>query len=279
VAIIKCTALLRVGTGNEELSLASSRLAGWSESWYYEGSIDGARTMWADGSPNWCNLRARLLPTKSWVVGQRYQIVDGQGLPQGGAVVSAGVFPGASGLVCDSPSQSLLVAYYGPDGLNVRRWAMRGLPDARQLSGEYNPSDAWTLALNNLRAFIVTRLLFRAVNHTYVKSNVLQVDGTGLVTTKTDHGLATGQDVFLSRMLDTSTGRSYSTVRVVGTVPTARTFNVAPSLATTIYKGGTARRRGYLFSPVQRTVLERTTVRKVGRPTEEYRGRVSARRR
>lgn len=279
MAVVKCTALLRQNTGGPDAVASGTRLAGWSESWYFVGSVGSAQGAFEAGLTSWCQLRARTLPLLGYIVGQRYQIVDDNGLPQGGATVTASVYPAGTTLVCDSPSQSLLIAFPSTDNLNVRHWAMRDLPDSRQVTGEYNPIDTYAAAVKRLTDYTAARFVFRAVNHTNVKTTVLGVDNAGLVTTKTAHGLAVGQDVFLSRMTSILTGRSFSVVAPVASTPTTTTFTILNGFAALTYKGGTARRRQILFATIGTPYIERTVTRKVGRPTAEYVGRVSRRRR
>lgn len=273
--VYKCTADLRQVTGVGTTStVTATRIAGWSESWYFQGSLVQAQEKWYAGGENWCKLRATLLPRAGLITEQRIQQVD----PPGGTAVEQFAFPANSQLGTDSPGTALLVAFPTADFLNTRNWAIRDLPDARQELGEYLPSQQFTTALVVFQDFIRQNFVIRCVNHSTPKSNVLTVDVAGLVKTKQDHGFAVGDEVSLSRLRNSITTRTDSFRFAVATVPNAKSFTTVEGFNGVAYTKGTVRKYGILYQTIGQPRIERTVQRKVGRPSEEYRGRVSVRR-
>lgn len=276
MAIWKCTATLRQVTGARQTTLAQVRTAGWSETWYFNGSLTDAQLRFGGNAESWCLNRAQLLPDNGSITEQRYQQVN----PAGPTAVTKNRFTGASTLGCDAPQVALLCSYPSRDLLNTRHWAIRDLPDARQQDGEYNPSQKWGDALVVFNFYIRENFIFRAVDHSTTKSKIITISVPGLVTTKTPHGLVAGQEVFVSRAINNVTTRSFSSIEVVADpVPSATTFNVVGGFEGIAYHGGTCRRYGILYPQVDIPFIERTVTRKVGRPSEEYSGRAKAKRR
>jgi len=274
--VYKCTALLRQLTGIATQSQSlPNRLAGWSESWYFDGTLAAAKSKFYDGGESWCRYRAALLPARGSITEQRIQAVS----PAGGTFISQTLFPASTTLATDAPQVAILCAYISGDGLNTRNWAIRDLPDARQEYGEYSGSGAFNLALLNFNDFIVNNFSIRCVNHAFVKSNIISIDANGLVKTKQAHDLVAGNEVAISRTINSITTRSNSFLHTVATAPTPTTFTTQEGFGGVPYTKGTARHYAIGFQSVSAWRQERTVTRKVGRPSEEYRGRVSARRR
>lgn len=171
--VIKCDMLINASTNKSGSTQAQVRTGGWSEGWYVEVDPDNARINFEDV----CAARAALLPNNCTIVGQRYRIIGG-GSSSGGKS-----FPGGSGLQGDIPQMALLCTVAGNGVPNIRRFRIGGIPDARVVEGEYNPSSAYTAALNRYFAKCQEDgMKFKYRNLAAGRVDIKSIDSTGLMT-------------------------------------------------------------------------------------------------
>lgn len=272
--MFKCTFLLTLNTNTTGASL-STRVGGWSESWYSDRAG-------VDNLPRDFNrlgrLRAALLPTGARIAGQRYQQVS----PKGSSSTGAIVFPGTAGIACDVPSMALFYRARGQGVLNQRPLYIRGIPDARVVEGEYSPSDTYT---RSLTAFFNALAEWRFRGRSLVADavpflNITQsAPGVGSYVTTVAQTWAVDNIVTVSGVL--VDGRKVEGQFRVATVVTPQTGTFALWTAGS-GTGGKGFFRSTLYPLVEPSSLDpnsgRVVTKKVGRPFGQYRGRASTRR-
>jgi len=270
MAVYKMTMLFELAT-NVTSASSGGRVGGWSESWYYDGVLGIGRPLFG----TLCARRAAMLPTGARIVGQRFQQVSPN---VGASQVASTVFPGSASTAADVPQMAILVKVLAGGGLaNIRNWAMRGLPDARVIEGEYAPSVAFTTAF----AQFVTALApfsFRAIQLDAPQQEINFIDENGIMNLLDTMTLGDGDLVKVMRTRDEN-GQSVSGIFKVGT---GTTSSVKPLVNWTagFTNGGRARKQVVIYPLIGSAgaTLGRVVVKKVGRPFSGYRGRRSARR-
>jgi len=270
MATTKCTMLFQLLTGGA-VGNEGARIGGWSESWYSDEAISTLPNTFG----TLCLRRAAMLPTQAAIIGQRYQQV----VPHvKSSQVAAVTYAGASSTNPDIPQMAMLckVGAQAPNP-NIRSWAMRGIPDARVVNGEYVPSAAFTLAFDLFKNFLQV-FQFRARNLLADQAAINFVDATGDVWLNSPLTVAPNTLVQIIKGMNTE-GRQVGGVYQVETAPNSSNFQLR-NYDLGLLQGGTVRVYEIIYPQVDpvKTQLGRITVRKVGRPFFSYRGRRSNRR-
>jgi len=266
----KCTMLMQLTTGGGEAT-ALARIGGWSESWYWAGTVQNMPSAFN----LLCQRRAAMLPSFAAVVGQRYQQV----VPHVTSSQVANVtFPGTAANLPDVPQMSILVKCGAQSGVpNVRQWAMRGLPDARVVNGEYVPSVNFTAAFEAFKDQLQL-FNFRGVNLQADQAQINFVDASGNINLLSPLTVAEGAVVQVIKTMNSESrlvgGRFQVDAGPTTTVIPVKQWNLG------LTEGGTVRIYEIIYPQVNKatTNLGRITVRKVGRPFFSFRGRRSNRR-
>lgn len=265
---VKLTAVFSLTT-NVSNPDGRHRTGGWSESVYRTtGDIPTAIQLFNTG---YCQTRAGLLPAGASIVGQTYHVA-------GGASSSGGTqYPGRAGTQADIPQMALSCRIGGVGVANIRKFDLRGIPDARVTEGEYNPSDAFTAALNAFKAQLGS-WEFLGVDLSLPSSAIETVDAAGLVRFMAVTAIPTNTMVRVLRTVNASNRKVGGLFRFVsdgtGLGGTLQGWNLGAC------KGGRARQNGsasFGMDPATFEIKEVVT-RKVGRPSNQYRGRASKRR-
>lgn len=265
----KATMLFQATTAPAGVSPDPARTGGWSESHYFDGSLDILRSSFG----SLCNRRANLLPNNTFIVGQRFQLLGGGSTTQGVR------YMGNAGTAQDIPQMAIL-AYVPANGyVNVSRLTLRGLPDARVVGGEYNPLDTYNTALTAyLTELGLLGFRFKARSFLAAKDDVISITSGGLATLATGLGLSRGDKVRLLRTRNIH-GNSVSGVYTV----LSETDVVNVLLADwggVAAVGGVMRKEVTIYPPYDNKGSSRGRVitKKVGSPFGKYRGRRSKRR-
>ena len=271
MALFKCTALFSLTTGatdNEQ----PQRTAGWSESFYSD------LASFADIQSNFkelCRLRAKMLPPACKIVGQRYQQVN----PVGRAQTSAAIYPGAAGTATDIPQMALFIKLPAASTNNFRPTYLRGLPDARVVLGEFEPSLFFSQALTqwNVRA---TQFKFRAIDQVTFNYPLFQISQAGVFFTDGAHALVAGDKVSVLRALDDNGNQVGGKFRVIA--PITSDSGVVDGWTFGACVGGRIRKNAIIYPQIGLLDLQqlngRVVTKKVGAPSAKYRGRVSKKR-
>lgn len=264
MAGFKNTMIFALTTGG---TVAPQRVGGWTESWYTSG-VDPLQSQFL----NLCQFRAALLPSSAAIVGQRYQRVD----PVGQSVTGSTTYPGGIGLDTDVPQMGLLISCRS-NLLNIRKFILRGIPDGQVTFGAFTPSTFYRgLLLDFFDRLTAASWQFQGRDKTFQRfklASVSTVAGITKLTTVDAANWLVGQTLAISGARLTS-GLTVSKKVIVGTVADPFTYEIQGwGLDDTM--GGSAVRYSLVFPVVTAVDVSRATVRKVGRPSNGYRGRRS----
>jgi len=277
----KVTLLLQDSTGITSTGtvLASQHIGGWSESYYSSvGSITQLRSRLITAGSWGIGLlpaRAALLPSTGQIVGYRIATV----FPRSGRTQTASAaWPGQFAANTDVPQMAVMCTAQSTTTSNIRRFALRGIPDFQVTYGEYTPSVTYQAAMT---AFLNELSAWQFVGQDFAVTNfpIVNVTAGGVVTVAGSMTFAVGDAVqILSTVLDAS-GRKFTfKTKVTVGVTAGNQVTVAnwPLLPST---GGIFRFLNYLLFNIDgaNATADRAAVRKVGRPFGQYRGRRSKR--
>jgi len=264
----------------------SGRQAGWSESWYLGASILDAQV--AANMNQLMLARVRMLPAPGLITGYRLTQINDAPFGTGNALRSLSFednIPGAytnrdNTFQQDIPQMALQARVLSASTLNVKNYDIHGLPDGIVQGGKYIPTGAFTQGFVAFAGVLSQRQFqFRGLDLTQAKTGIASISDTGAFTLTGDNPVEVGQWLMMLRVKDI-TGKPVKGTFYVLTKPTARTGTLLNWTGQTVGQSGEVRRRNFVYLAVQQgsnTPL-RATTRKVGRPSNAYRGRVSARR-
>ena len=271
--------LFDLTTNPVDKTQASGRTAGWSETMWWDGTINNLL-----GGPlqNLANRRAAMLPTEASIIGYRIANANitadnriNYAGTSGGKLNNAGNVSYSAGLSQDA----LMISLTAVNGQNVARHALRALPDECSSRGEYAPDrnfgsylNAYVLQLQNNAWGMVARDL---AQQTF---SVMSIDAHGVTTTAGNHNVLVNQFIRFHRVkLDDGTTVQGS---YLVTAVTANTLTLAnwPYISPKTNQGGLIRRDVLTFLRIGLQTGQVATTRKVGRPFEGFRGRRSKKR-
>jgi len=268
MAIIKVTLLFQQATNVSYPNRPSHRVAGWSESWYFSGSVAGAFAAVLGGA-GLCVKRAALLPVGARIVGQRVQSVD----PIGAAISQKNGFPGGAGLPSDVPQIALLQTVPSSSGRNVKHYLMRGVPDICVEEGEYTATPGFAVALAAYQIALGT-FRFKGIDLTESVVDIVSVSAGGLITTIEPHEMVAGEEAIVTRSYtDSGNALASGTFKVVSD-PTTTTLQLA-GWTKGASSGGHLRRKTVIYPIIdgESITVDRVVMRKTGRPFDQYSGR------
>lgn len=271
MATFKATALFEASS-NASGAAATTRVGGWSESFYYLGGFAAMDFAFKQ----LCQARAGLLPSAARIIGQRYQSID----PPSAAGTRGGIYPGTQGSN-DVPQLSLHLSVPGVGVTNVRPLTLRGLPDAQCTNGEFVPTPAFKANLATFLELLASLgFSFRATDKTLPEVIVESVDADGNFVLVTGLTFVAGTRINLSRLKNSANDTLEGTFKVLSfTSSTVGKFaNWGDNGA---WVGGFAQLDGVIYpqcSDVSMNPGAKAVVRKVGRPFGGYHGRVTTRR-
>lgn len=254
------------------------RFAGWGESYYSTLAIDNA--ILQSQVTVLCNLRAALLANNCSITGQRFQTVD----PIGPSLALENKFPPGAGGANDLPGVALRWQCDGANVPNRRTVILRGIPDARIVTGEYTPSLPFSAAAQQFFAHLTTVWRFRAIDRTIQPVKIVSITNN-VMTTVAPHGLVVGDTVNIMSAVKTADFKKTSYQAKVILQPNATTVNLFPLgdlLACPDTVKGQARKVVIHYPamtiPPAEVTNPRATHRDTGSPSGGFRGRQSTRR-
>jgi hypothetical protein len=255
-----------------------SRIGGWTEFWNVSGddlvaaqtACFGPRT---GGQPAMCQARAALLPKNSTLLGVRFY-----GGGSGKGVFVSRSFAGSFDNT-NAPQVGLLCRTNTAGASAVRRFRIQNLPDSQETKGEYNPTEAFAAAVEKYFSSL-DGFSFRG----QFKDNVTAIDkiGTdGTVHLLANNPFALNSMVTVTNSVDDAGNRNGYTAKVIGIGPGAMDVKLDKTVTAT-WKGGTAFNGGksnVAAGPVGQTPsVVKLAIRKIGRPSDPFRGRKSRKR-
>lgn len=257
----------------------AQHLGGWSESFISKASDITSLNLFLYEPGVWgaglCPARASLLPFSASIVGQRISII----LPKTGSSQTRGrTFPGLPLYKTDVPQMALQCTVPAVGAVNVRRFSIRCIPDFQVDYGEFSPDFPYDTFLktyfNELKQWS-----FTGQDFTQTVYQVADIDANGLLSTVGNNTIQIGDTVAVQgfKIAFPPTIVSFKrTVTAVG--PTANKFTL-DNWVGAAGVGGTVRKVSYAVYDMDgaNAVAARISVRKVGRPFGQYRGRRSKR--
>jgi hypothetical protein len=268
----KFTMVFRYISGTSPVS-PGNRAGGWTESVYQSTYTAQRLTAFRELA----QARAQLLPEMVGVIGIRVQQVD----PSRSAATFPANYPGGGNIgigARDIPQMAVKLTLNGSGVTNVCKMALAAIPDPQVTNGEFVPLQrfgvdfiAYLTMLNNW--------LFRATDLAQAPRTLLSIGTDGTYTTNADLVLAVDSLVKVKRAVD-GNGNLVGGVFKVKTVTTNR-IGILDGWTFGSCTGGTITPYVLIYPQISNAQLAtpKIGVRKIGRPSDPYRGRRSRRRR
>jgi len=280
---VKVTMVFQVTTQPVNPSQAVAHSGGWTESLWTPGNSYVSQ-------PDLNALigaRRPLLPAGAAIVGVRqglYTIAGNKLLPQGtsGYKVNA---PGSTGYTVNLPQDSLELSGTSQTSINSNRFRIGCLPDEMVAQGEYNPTPGFSLLLQNYRNLLSNGLnawsfIGRVLSNftARVVSIVPGVGGAATLTLSSNIGITPGQDYIRLKRVYDNLGRPVKGTYLVSASPSLGVYTlVGFPLQTVNVPSGTAIKDELGIFRYAAVNVSRAVVKKIGRPSQSYRGRQSRR--
>jgi len=269
MAKIACSLLIRQQTNIRGATGSLSRVGGWSEGWWYDGTDSDAMDKLVIIS----EFRARCLTNAAQVIGQRVRVLGG------GSRTLNRTFPGNLVVRADIPQMGVLCSLKGIGGANVRRFILRGIPDARVEEGEYDPSDTFMIPLRGYIQQVQNQgFAFKAVDLTKLAYPVLTISNAGAVLLSQDASFGTGSLVKGLRVSDADNGLSIPFTLPIVPGSDAKHWTLV-GWTHPAASGGRIREVATVYPIVDASTFElvRVTTHKVGKDFFQFHGRASKR--
>jgi len=268
MAIIKATMLFQGSTKASEPGFPKRRIAGWSESWYFQGTLEETQSAMV-GNGGLCSFRAPMLPLGSSIVGQRFQSVE----PIGPSATTSVLFPGNAANQSAIPQKALYINCPGVGVANTKRALHRGIPDAMVQEGEFSPSASYVFACVNYIASLAS-WRFKGLDKSQPKWDIASVTAAGLLTTVVAHTAAVGNFVDIRGTHENTSGRMATGDFQILEIPQSNQM-LLKDWPYNASKGGSVQVSAFIYPLVNTAIASpvRITTRKVGRPFDSYVGR------
>jgi len=272
--VYKNTVIFGLTTDPLRRDIAASHAGGWTESVWSEFVIDFGNA----GTIQRLRSRAALLPNQASIQGFRVQTytISGNRLLPGQSTSGRLQLEGALG-DCDLPQCSLELGIVGLTPPMSTRYVIRAIPDEYIAKGEFWAPNPGILNLINL--FSAGWLQGQGTGWvgrdlTLAPVRIINVLAGNLTTDAAIPGFANNDFIRFSRAYDVDgtpvTGAWRATLNVNGTY-TLQNFDAD----TIIDNSGTVRKDALRFTGYGNYTIGRALVRKIGRPSQTYRGRRS----
>lgn len=271
--VTRLTMIFQLSTTPTDLTSANIHVGGWTESIW--------TTMNSTGYTAPLNIlatkRAIMLPTTAKIVGLRAQAytIQGNKLLPGGSASTRNNYPGAAGTPNDLPQVALQVSIKSQFGINSSRQMLRGMPDLIMKGGEYQPQQTDKTNFTNYATAL------KATGFGFVGRDLAQpavrveniLGGNQIQVSAVPAGLAIGDYVRLNRVVDDS-GVPVSGAFRVDAIQ-GRIIIVFGLVAAVGGPSGTLRKDLLDFFQNGSVLPIRACIKKIGGPSERYRGRRS----
>jgi len=193
----------------------------------------------------------------------------------GGANTGAASFPGEGNYRTDVPQMALDCRAKALGGINVRKFTIRCVPDFVVDGGEFSPDASFAHVLE---------MYFREVESTWsflgrdlgLRSSPIVSVLNNVIVTRDNIGVVENDYVRLLRARNAAGMPVTGSFRVTGVAGNQITVAGLPD-GTVINRNGRVRKDTLKLALVGRCTMKRVVVRKIGRPSESYRGRRSKR--
>jgi hypothetical protein len=280
--VYRVTALFQVTTDPVDRSVANPHTGGWSESWWT--TLTGAPLRTA--MSQLFRYRSALLPAGASIVGSRRGTftITGNKLVPGPSLSAEEIWPGVAAYPTGQPQDALQIKGYG-SATNRNSFFLRAMPYQFIVGGEYAPSRGFSTALTAFLNFLGSgQWGFVGRDLSQQSQRVVQITPTTDVPLGQSHvfiaaalaGAAAGTYVRFSRVYD-STGKPITGAYINFLAPAGTQLTVfGLGQRAVLAPSGTVRTDLLIYTPYTSLNYNRAGVKKVGRPSEGYRGRRSA---
>lgn len=272
----KITFIFNMATAPDNLAVSNVHTGGWSESFWQPANVPSTFPAIAQLALK----RAALLPKTASIVGVRIGLytIDGNRLLPNGASTFSQRFPGSPSYDTDLPQVSLMCSGRSLAGANSSKLTLRCIPDEMMVGGEYKPTANFTTALNNFFTELTGgkgwSFLGRILSN---DTGRVEAVAGGDLTTDLDLGLA--KYVRFLRVYNTNGDPVTGSFRITGIGGPPTVYHLAGLPAgTVVANSGLCRSDAIALLSFNAVSFKRAVVRKIGRPSESYRGRASRRR-
>jgi len=269
---VRHTSIFQVTTAPTNLDRAVPHTGGWTESIWCADDVGDEEAL-----RRYRLARRALLPRQAKIIGSRKQnfnLVNGALIP-GGAASTGSDFPGNSSYSTDLPQVSLQTVLSNPAYVNTSRQMLRCIPDDQMSFGEFQPSSAFLRLLNTyLGSLRSTNFYFPGRDLDQPKARVLAIAGAAVTVDAVPAGTVADSFVRLLFVKSDTGLPLIGRFRVANVAGNIITLTVAPG-GTVTKANGFLRRDVLGFFYIVTSGYTRARVKKIGRPSEGYRGRRS----
>jgi len=271
----RVTMIFNMNTTPTNLANAQVHAGGWSESFWKQGGILAT-------DPSLVGLqtdRARILPASASVVGLRisnYTLTGNKTFPLGSSIARRR-FPGNPGYVTDVPQMALGMSAKANGATNTAHFTLRCIPDSQVIGGEYQPTPAFRTALDIYQGNLEqVGWSFLGRDLTKPVQRVLSINA-GVVVLDAANGAVVGDYIRFLKVKDTQGNAVTGAYRVTVFAAPATYTIVGLDADIVVLNSGLCRVDSIKLFEMDDVNFTRASVRKIGRPSESYRGRSSRR--
>jgi hypothetical protein len=274
---LRVSFLFQLTTDPEDVAVAQSHIAGWSESHW--DSIDSTPI----NSPAYISLaqrRALMLPRQAAIIGwkqQKFTLSKNKAIG-GGVATFKQRFPGSLSLSANVPQDALMFSASIAGGPNAVRFNCRAVPDEAVVRGEFNNFPAYKQFMDLFRADLVTRNWGALVRDLAQPSVRVKKILNNVITVEAGGGFAQDDYVILRRVRDVVTNEPISGSFLITLVAGNDLTVVGLPAGATAEAVGFARKDVVRVANYTAVNFARVVTKKVGSPFERYRGRRSKQR-
>jgi len=271
----RVTMVMNMNTTPANLAAAQVHAGGWTESFWAQGGVIAT----AQKLVNLQTGRARLLPASASIVGLRisnYTLTGNKLFPLGSSI-SRVRYPGNSSYPTDVPQMALGISAKANGATNSAHFTMRCIPDSQVVGGEYQPSPAFKNSLLLYQADLEqSGWSFLGRDLTKPVQRVLSITA-GVVVLDAANGAVVGDYIRFLKVKDSQGFAVTGAYRVTAFAAPATYTIVGLDAGVVVLNSGLCRVDAIKLFEMDDVQPTRAQVRKIGRPSESYRGRASRR--
>lgn len=232
---------------------------GWSETWFRDGDSLAAGQA---ANVQLISVRDDILVQTASIIGYRTSVVENPAIVSHVTDIN---IPGSYNALRDITNAALLFEATTPRYTRRQIW-VRGMPDAVLVSGAYDPSSSFAVAVNAWRNQLVTNgWSIRTQNRQdWPLRDIAGVDATGILTMFTDPGYSVGMNVKFFRTKDT-TGKTIKQIFKIVSGDFATGFKLNGWPAGRVVFNGRVRAYVLRTEPIDGIQIAKAGSRKTGR--------------
>lgn len=276
MAFTRITLVFSLTTDPLNRAVATAHTGGWTESLWTDFNFP----IWNTPLSNLMTARQAMLPFTASITGYRaaqYDIQKNKLIPRGAFSVTS-FRTGNSLWKTDLPQAALQIKMYNANQPNTSSPWLRGMPDDVLIGGEYSGNVIFTPMLTNYINQLIGGawgFMGRDLSQETVRVNAMA--GATLTAAEVIPGVAVGDYIRLNRVYDSIRRPVVGAFQVTAINAKVYTLDPAPG-ATVTEPSGLVRKDLLRFLSIGSSRLHRAGIKKVGRPSQGYRGRRSRKR-